>query len=450
MKNLLPSLGASTSALSSLLGPSQLIWARRNIGYCGAGRLNGEWFEVAHPDQYPLSGAPDTWLVTGGRGSGKTRLGAEWVNGLVRGLPPFTTSGRRYGRIALVGESLGDVREVMIEGPSGIRAIARRERPRFEATRRRLVWETTGAVAQIFSSEDPESLRGPQFDAAWLDEAAKWKNAEATFDMLQFGLRLGERPIQIITTTPRPTRLMKRLIADPSVRVTRLTTEANSNNLASGFIAALERRYGGTRLARQELDGELIEDREDALWSRAALEAMSGGVPADLRRVVVAVDPPASSGRASAACGIVAAGLDGDGNGVVLADATVEAARPTDWAAAAIRLYRRMDADCIVAEVNQGGDMVPAVLRTVDAAVPVKAVRARRGKWLRAEPVAALYQQGRVRHAERFPALEDEMCDFGPDGLAGGRSPDRVDALVWALTELMLGRSGEPKVRDFR
>jgi hypothetical protein len=156
--------------LSSLLGPSQLIWARRNIGYCGAGRLNGEWFEVAHPDQYPLDGAPDTWLVTGGRGSGKTRLGAEWVNGLVRGLPPFTTSGRRYGRIALVGESLGDVREVMIEGPSGIRAIARRERPRFEATRRRLVWETTGAVAQIFSSEDPESLRGPQFDAAWLDE----------------------------------------------------------------------------------------------------------------------------------------------------------------------------------------------------------------------------------------------------------------------------------------
>jgi phage terminase large subunit-like protein len=243
---------------------------------------------------------------------------------------------------------------------------------------------------------------------------------------------------------------MKRLIADPSVRVTRLRTEANSRNLAAGFIAALERRYRGTRLARQELDGELIEDREDALWSRAALEAMSGGVPPDLRRIVVAVDPPASSGRASAACGIVAVGLDGDNNGIVLADATVEAALPTDWAAAAIRLYRRLDADCIVAEVNQGGEMVTAVLRTVDATVPVKAVRANRGKWLRAEPVAALYQQGRVRHAERFPALEDEMCDFGPDGLAGGRSPDRVDALVWALTELMLGRGGEPRVRDFR
>jgi phage terminase large subunit-like protein len=435
--------------LSQTIGASQLIWVKRNIGYCGVGRLSGEWFVRAHPDQYPLAGAPDTWLMTGGRGSGKTRSGAEWVDSLVRGLPPYTVPWRRYGRIALVGESLGDAREVMIEGPSGIRAISRGVPPRFEATRRRLLW-LNGAVAQIFSSEDPESLRGPQFDAAWLDEAAKWKNAEATFDMLQFGLRLGERPIQIITTTPRPTRLMKKLIADPSVRLTRLKTGANSRNLAAGFIAALERRYGGTRLARQELDGELIEDREDALWSRAALEAMTGGVPADLRRIVVAVDPPASAGRASAACGIVAAGLDGNGDGVVLADATVEAARPTDWAASAIGLYRRLDADCIVAEVNQGGDMVTAVLRTVDATVPVKAVRANRGKWLRAEPVAALYQQGRVRHAERFPALEDEMCDFGPDGLAGGRSPDRVDALVWALTELMLGRGGEPRVRDFR
>jgi phage terminase large subunit-like protein len=449
MKNWQPSSGASTSASSSLLGRLQTIWAKRNIGYCGAGRLKGEWLEAAHPDQYPLAGAPDSWLVTGGRGSGKTRAGAEWVDSVVRGLPPYTMPGRCYGRIALVGESLGEVREVMIEGPSGIRAISRGEPPGFETTRRRLVWPN-GAVAQIFSSEDPESLRGPQFDAAWCDELAKWKNAEATFDMLQFGLRLGERPLQIITTTPRPTRLMKKLMADPSVRVSRLSTQANSGNLAAGFIAALERRYGGTRLARQELDGELIEDREDALWSRAALEAAARGAPGEMRRIVVAVDPPASSGRASAACGIVAAGLDGEGNGVVLADATVETARPTDWAAAAVRLYRRLGADCIVAEVNQGGDMVTAVLRTVDATVPVKAVRANRGKWLRAEPVAALYEQGKVRHAARMPALEDEMCDFGPDGMSGGRSPDRVDALVWALTELMLGRAGEPRVRDFR
>jgi phage terminase large subunit-like protein len=438
------------SELLSSLWRMQNGWSRIAIGTERVEAALAEWIGLALAQQYFPGGTGDNRLITGGRGSGKTRLGAEWVNGLVHGMPPFAAPGRRYRRIALVGETLGDVREVMIEGPSGIRTVARRERPHFEATRRRLLWPSSGAVAQIFSSEDPESLRGPQFDAAWLDETAKWKNAEDTFDMLQFGLRLGERPLQIITTTPRPTRLMKRLVADPAVRVTKLRTEANSRNLAAGFIAALERRYGGTRLARQELDGEMIEDREDALWSRAALEAAGGGAAGEMRRVVVAVDPPASSGKASAACGIVAAGLDGEGNGVVLADATVETARPTEWASAAVRLYHRLGADCIVAEVNQGGDMVTAVLRTVDATVPVRAVRANRGKWLRAEPVAALYQQGRVRHAGRFPALEDEMCDFGPDGMSGGRSPDRVDALVWALTELMLGRGGEPRVRDFR
>ncbi len=361
-------------------------------------------------------------MVTGGRGSGKTRLGAEWVNGLVRGLPPFSLANRRYGRIALVGETLGDVREVMVDGPSGLRSIARGDRPRYEPTRRRLLW-TNGAVAQAFSSEDTESLRGPQFEAAWCDELAKWKNAEATFDMLQFGMRLGARPMQMITTTPRPTRLLRKLMADPSVKPTRLATRDNAANLASGFIAALSERYAGTRLGRQELEGELIEDREDALWSRSALEAAISGVPDGMGRIVVAVDPPASSRRHSDACGIVAAGLDGEGDGVVLADATVKAARPRDWALAAVSLFHRLAADCIVAEVNQGGDMVTAVLRTVDPAVPVKAVRATRGKWLRAEPVAALYQQGRVRHAARFPALEDEMCEFGPDGLAAGAFP---------------------------
>jgi phage terminase large subunit-like protein len=339
------------------------------------------------------------------------------------------------------------VREVMIEGASGIVPISRHDRPRYEPTRRRLLWDN-GAVAQAFSAEDPESLRGPQFEAAWCDELAKWRQADAVFDMLQFGLRLGERPRQLITTTPRPLPLLKRLIADPAVRVEHMRTGDNAENLAAEFIRAVERRYAGTRLGRQELDGELIEDREDALWSRTALEAVIAK-PAGLRRIVVAVDPPASSGRASNACGIVAAGLDRDGTAFVLADATVRAAKPSGWAAVAIGLYRRLEADCIVAEVNQGGDMVTSVLRTVDAAVPVKAVRARRGKWLRAEPVAALYAQGKVKHAGRFSALEDEMCDFGPDGLSGGRSPDRVDALVGAVTELLLrGGAAEPRVRD--
>lgn len=415
------------------------------VGLKGADLVRDEWFLTARRGQYPLLGEqPATWLVLGGRGAGKTRLGAEWVNALVRGLPPFAD--RRHGHVALVGETLGDVREVMIDGPSGIATVSRRDRPRFEATRRRLVWDN-GAVAQIFSSEDPESLRGPQFEAAWCDEVGKWKHADACFDMLQFGLRLGDRPRQLLTTTPRPTRLMRRLLADPAVMTTRMRTVDNLANLAPGFLAAMERRYGGTVLGRQELDGELVEDREDALWSRAMLEAAAiSGVP-ELGRIVVAVDPPASSG--GDACGIVAAGLDRDGNAVVLADATRRGAKPRDWATAAVELYRSLAADCIVAEVNQGGDMVTAVIRTVDAAVPVRAVRARRGKWLRAEPVAALYEQGRVRHAGRFPALEDEMCDFGPDGLSQGRSPDRVDALVWAITELMPIGGAEPRVREF-
>lgn len=380
----------------------------------------------------------------GGRGSGKTRLGAEWTLAMARGLAPFS-EGEKYRNIALIGETLGDVREVMIEGASGIMALPRRVRPRYEATRRRLLW-SSGAVAQAFSSEDPESLRGPQFDAAWGDEVAKWRNAEACFDMLQFGLRLGTRPMQLFTTTPKPTRLMKRLLADPSVLMTPMRTGDNAANLAQSFIATVERLYGGTRLARQELDGELIEDRPDALWSREALERAMTGWPETLSRIVVAVDPPASARRTSDACGIVAAGLDALGRAVVLADATLTAAKPTQWAAAAVALYRRLEADCIVAEVNQGGDMVTAVIRTVDETVPVRAVRARRGKWLRAEPVAALYEQGRVLHAQRFPELEDEMCDFGPDGLSSGRSPDRLDALVWAVTEL-LGERGSPRVR---
>ena len=249
------------------------------------------------------------------------------MNGLVLGLTPFTEHRRKYGRIALVGETLGDVREVMVEGVSGILAVSRRWRPRFEASRRRLVWDRTGAVAQFFSSEDPESLRGPQFDAAWCDEAAKWKNAEATFDMLQFGLRLGERPRQLVTTTPRATALIKRLMADPDFVKTRMRTADNAAHLAAGFLRAVERRYGQTLLGRQELDGELIDDRPDALWSRADIETAAVAEMLELRRIVVAVDPPASSRRTSDACGIVAAGLDEQGRAVVLADRTVKAAK---------------------------------------------------------------------------------------------------------------------------
>ena len=409
--------------------------------------LAHEWAGSARGAQYRPGAEKPNWLVMGGRGSGKTRLGAEWVNALVRGLPPFTPREVRYGRIALVAETLGDVREVMIEGPSGIATISRLDRPRYEPTRRRLLWDS-GAVAQAFSSEDPESLRGPQFEAAWCDEVAKWKNAVECFDMLQFGLRLGPMPRQIVTTTPKPVPLVKRLLGDPKFYLTRMRTRENEENLAAGFIEAIEAQYAGSRLGRQELDGDLIDDRQDALWTRDLLE-QTHGQHGELRRIVVAVDPPASSRKSSDACGIIVAGVDDEGIAVVQQDATLNAARPQDWAGRAVALFHQYEADAIVAEVNQGGDMVTAVLRTVDAQVPVREVRASRGKWLRAEPVAALYAQGRVVHARRFPELEDEMCDFGPDGLSGGRSPDRVDALVWALSELLLGGSGRPRVRNF-
>ncbi|MEI2384638.1 terminase family protein [Breoghania sp. JC706] len=393
----------------------------------------------------PPEGNWTTWLVMGGRGAGKTRTGAEWVRGMALGLSPYARE--PVGRIALVGETQGDVREVMVEGVSGLLAVhPAGQRPQWQPSRRRLEW-ANGAVAQAFSAEDPEALRGPQFAAAWCDELAKWKNAEETWDMLQFGLRLGERPRQVATTTPRPIALMKRLLADPLTTVSRAATRDNATNLAPGFLEAIVGRYAGTRLGRQELDGELIEDRQDALWRREAIEETRATAAPRLGRIVVAVDPPASSGKGADACGLVVAGLGADGHAYVLADGTMEEVRPARWGRAAIALYHRHAADCLIAEVNQGGEMVTAVLSGIDPSVPVKPVRATRGKWLRAEPVAALYEQGRVHHVGAFSKLEDEMCDFGLDGLSSGRSPDRLDALVWALTALMLSESGEPKVR---
>ncbi len=405
-----------------------------------------EWLLQARDAQLPPGGPWRVWLVMGGRGSGKTRAGAEWASGMALGLPPF--SARACGHIALVGETFADAREVMVDGPSGVLAVSRLSRPRYEASRRRLLWDN-GAVASLYSSEDPDSLRGPQFDAAWCDELAKWRHPQETWDMLQFGLRLGERPRAVVTTTPRATPLLKALLADEALAMTHMRTEENAANLAAGFVETVNRLYAGTRLGRQELDGELIAERADALWSRDGVESCFEAHAPPLVRIVVAVDPPASSGKASDACGIVVAGLDADGVGHVLADESMAMAKPHQWARRAIALYRRHKADAVVAEVNQGGEMVVAVLAAEDAAVPVLARRASRGKWLRAEPVAALYEQGRVRHAGRFPALEDEMCDFAPGGLSGGRSPDRLDALVWALGELMLGGEGKPRIRRF-
>jgi phage terminase large subunit-like protein len=415
-------------------------------------RLEYDFIVFAHPHQMPPLRANNrrswtTWLMLGGRGAGKTRAGAEFVRALVAGTPPYARV--PHHSIALVGETEHDVREVMIEGPSGIlRCSPQAERPQWTATRRRLEWPN-GAVAYAFSAEDPEQLRGPQFDAAWCDELAKWHHADATFDMLQFGLRLGKRPRQLITTTPRPIPLIKRLVADPRTAVTRAGTQANAAHLSPAFIDEILARYAGTRLGRQEIDGEIIEDRADALWSRAMIEEARVDSAPPLQRIVVGIDPPATSRTNSDACGIVAAGLAESGVVYVLEDASVQGLAPAGWAARAVALYRRREADAIVAEVNQGGDMVAAVIRQIDAQVAVKCVHATRGKWLRAEPVAAMYAQGKVKHVgAAFAALEDEMCDFGLGGLSSGASPDRLDALVWAVTELMArGKRPGPRIR---
>jgi len=409
------------------------------------------WWEVYwHDHQRPpltAQGGGDwtTWLLLGGRGAGKTHAGAAWVRGVALGKQPYAPSPVK--RIALIGGSEAEVREVMIEGVSGLLAAhGPGERPDWIPSRRRVEWPN-GAVAQAFSAEDPESLRGPQFGAAWCDEIAKWRHADATFDMLQFGLRLGERPRQVITTTPRPIPLLKRLIKDPATALTHAATRANAHMLSPAFLQAVVARYQGTRLGRQELDGELIEDRADALWTRAGIETARVPAAPELERIVVAVDPPASTGERAASCGLVAAGRSEDGKIYVIADETTAGLSPAGWAAKAIALWRRLQADALVAEINQGGDMVRAVIAEQDRNVPVIGVRARRGKWLRAEPVAALYEQGRVKHVGSFPELEDEMCDFGLDGLSSGRSPDRVDALVWAVTALSFGSKDGPRVR---
>ncbi|HEX7774923.1 MAG TPA: terminase family protein, partial [Parvibaculum sp.] len=384
------------------------------------------WPFWARADQLAPGGNWTTWLVLGGRGAGKTRAGAEWIRGEVEAA--------RAGRIALIGETFADVREVMIDGPSGLTALGGRARPRYEASRKRLLWPN-GAVALAFSASEPDSLRGPQFDAAWADEVAKWRYAEAAWDMLQFGLRLGERPRQVVTTTPRPAPILKRLLADEACAVTRASTYANRANLAASFFRTVIARYEGTRLGRQELEAELIEDNPDALWARATIDAGRTRAAPDLARIVVAIDPPATSGPNADECGIVVAGVDADGRGFVLDDRSMGGLTPLAWANRAAKAFRDHEADRIVAEVNQGGEMVAAIMRQVMPQAPLKLVRATRGKGARAEPVAALYERGLVAHVGSLARLEDQMCDFVP-GM--GKSPDRVDALVWALTDLML------------
>jgi phage terminase large subunit-like protein len=353
--------------------------------------------------------------------------------------------------IALVAASLGDGRAVMIEGESGLLAISpRHRRPRFEPSLRRLTWPN-GATATLYSAGEPESLRGPQHSHAWCDELGKWSNtggkAMAAWDNLMLGLRLGDHPRALATTTPRNVPLLLRLLEDQGTVVSHGKTEENEENLPPRFLRDMRRTFGRSLLARQELDGEMISERPGALWSRALLEeCREPAASAAATRVVIGVDPPASAH--GDACGIVVCALGEDGLARVLADCSVRKASPEQWARAVARAARAWQADRVIAEANQGGAMVASVLRAADITLPVRLVHASRGKVARAEPVAALYEAGRVRHAGQFPALEDELCGLMPGGTyeGPGRSPDRADALVWALTELMLGKARAPRV----
>ena len=408
-----------------------------------AERWTGGW---ARDGQAPPEGDWRIWLIRAGRGFGKTRAGAEWVTALAQD---------KAAAIALVGATEADVRRVMIDGPSGLRAVAKvGQTPRYTMARGEVRWPN-GAVAYVYSADAPEQLRGPEHSAAWCDELAKWRRGEAAWDNLMMGLRRGPSPRVLVTTTPRPTNLMKRVLRSKGLVETRGTTRDNPF-LPQVFVDHIEEAYAGTALGRQELDGEMVEDLAGALWSRDLLERCRGAAPDELVRVVVGVDPPAGTiagerghGAAGDACGIVAVGLDGDGVAHVLSDASVSAASPEGWARAVAGCAAQHRADRVVAEANQGGAMVRSVLLAADVTLPVTLVRASRGKVARAEPVATLYQRGRVRHCGRFEALEDEMCGLVAGGgyQGPGRSPDRADALVWGLSELLLGPRGKAAVR---
>lgn len=396
---------------------------------------DGGWRAKARPEQLPPACDWNGWLVMAGRGFGKTRTGAEWIKELVEG--------NQASRIALIGPTAADCRDVQVEGPAGILAVSSPWfRPAYEPSKRRLSWPN-GAIATTYSSEESDRLRGPQHDVAWFDELAAMTDPSSIWDMTMFGLRLG-RPRWLVTTTPKPIKLLRQLLAREGrdVVVTRGSTFDNAANLAPAFLDAIRERYAGTRLGRQELEAELLLDVPGSLWPRDLLERANGAwtVP-DMQRVVVAVDPSGTRGEADSgdSIGIVVAGLGIDGFIYVLADRTCKLP-PNGWAREAVKAYHEFKADRIIAERNFGGALVEHTIRTVDYNVSYREVTASRGKVARAEPIAALYEQGRVRHAASFTELEDQLAGMTSGGYVAQGSPDRADALIWACAELMIAK----------
>lgn len=433
-------LTRSLAADIAALPEAELEAMLRGFSASELAALEYDWRFWARPSQLPPDGEWAFWLVLAGRGFGKTRTGAEYIRDEV-------DAGRAH-RVAMVAPTAGDARDVMVEGESGLLAISPPwNRPTYEPSKRRITW-SNGAIATLYSADEPERLRGPQHDLAWADEVAAWRYEEA-YDQLMFGLRLGTRPRVVFTTTPKPTALIKALVKDPTGVVTRGSTYDNRANLAATFFSKIVAKYEGTRLGRQELRAEVLEDVEGALWSLAQIEEarMSEETfkSAPVGRTVVAIDPNVSKEPGADEAGVLAV-MRGAGQcpcgksdcAYVLQDASGNIA-PIEWARAAVGLYTKYSADRVIAEVNNGGDLVETQLRVVDQNVSYKGVHAAKGKRTRAEPVQALYEQGRVHHVGSFPQLEDQMTQWVPD--MGLPSPGRMDALVWGLTELMLDDS---------
>ena len=408
--------------------------------------LQHNWEFWARPEQLEPEGIWNVWVALAGRGWGKTRAGAEWVRHRIK-------KGDKI--VHCVAPTKGDVRRVMVEGDSGLLNVCWKGDktyrgkhigfPTWSPTNNTLTWEN-GSKAVFFSAEDPERLRGPQAYSAWTDELCAWRNAQETWDMLQFGLRLGKRPQVFVTTTPKTTKLIRTILDDDKTTISKGSTYDNSANLADTFLDAVRKTYEGTRLGRQELYAEILDEASGALWNRGLLakcEVDKEEVPT-LNRIVVSIDPAVTSNAESDMTGIVVAGLDVNGTVYVLEDHTGRYT-PQQWASKAVELYREHMADRIVAERNQGGDMVRHTLHTEDETVPVKLVHASRGKMARAEPVSALYEQDKVRHVRGLNDLEDQMVQWEPLGSIG--SPDRLDALVWAITDLSLNGYAKPTLK---
>lgn len=399
-----------------------------------------DWRFLARSNQLPPDGEWQNWLILAGRGFGKTRTGAEWAREELKA---------GASRLGLIAPTASDARDVMVEGESGLLAVCWAGdkthsgeplgRPQYEPSKRRLTW-ANGAIATLFSAEEPERLRGPQHDRLWCDELAAWKYLRETWDMAMFGLRLGDRPRTCITTTPKPTTVLREIIKDQRTAVTRGSTFDNAGNLAATFLQAVKDKYEGTRLGRQELNAELLDDVPGALWTREMIDAARKDVKLpEMQRIVVSIDPSGTAGDQDDgdSVGIIVAGKGVDGQGYILADRTCKLS-PDGWGRRAVAAYHEFKADRIIAERNYGGAMVEHVIKTVDRTVPYQEVVASRGKVVRAEPVAALYEQGRVKHAADLEMLEDQMCAMTGTGYLGDGSPDRVDAAVWALTDLLV------------